>query len=184
MHEDIKRDIIDVLKKGEESLRNGDSKSLRELSNHTLHNSSIFQDKDSVNIAVVVYALSKIVDSEKPDSSEVADFIKKARESLENEDVRGYEDNLTKAMDLVAEYDKKMDLYVRHIINQAGIKKGSRIYEHGISLARAAELFNISQWELMKYLGQTRIPDKMGEGGAELEERLEHTRKLFGLKNE
>lgn len=184
MHEDVKRDIIDVLGKAMDALRNGESKTLRELSNHTLHNSSIFQDKDSVNIAVVVYALSKIVDREKPDSSEVADFIEEARKCLENDDVKSYEDNLTKAMDLVAEYDKKMDLYVRHILNQAGIKKGSRIYEHGISLARAAELFNISQWELMKYLGQTNIPDKLGEGGSGLDTRLEHTRKLFGLKNE
>ncbi|MFW6383226.1 MAG: hypothetical protein ACOCZQ_01135 [Nanoarchaeota archaeon] len=184
MHEDVKKDIIDVLKGSAQALRNGDSKTLRELSNHTLHNSSIFQDKDSVNIAVVVYALSKIVDKEKPDSSEVACMIEQARRHLETDDVKGYEDNLTKAMEHVAEFDKKMDLYVRHIINQAGIKKGSRIYEHGISLARAAELFNISQWELMKYLGQTSIPDKMGQGGAEFEERLEHTRKLFGLKNE
>lgn len=183
MNEEVRKDVIEVLGKAIVALRKEDSKTLRELSNQTVHNSSIFQDKDSVNIAVVVYALSKTVDRHKPDSSDLADLIEEAKNKLENNDYKAYEDNLSKAVDLICEYDKKMDMYVRHIFNQAGIKKGSRIYEHGISLARAAELFNISQWELISYLGHTNFYDKLGDLGVSVDDRLHHTRNLFGLKN-
>ncbi len=184
MNKEVKNDIINVLAEAIVFLRNNDSKSLRDLSNQTVHNSSIFQDKDSINIAVVVYALSKTIDRKKPESADLANHLEDAKKSLENNDNENYQKHLSEVVDCICEYDKKMDLYVRHIFNQAGIKKGSRIYEHGISLARTAELFNLSQWELIKYLGNTNIYEKDIGGGVSLQDRLNHTRSIFCLKNE
>ena len=62
MNEIVKRDILAVLndlagilKVKEES----DAAQIKELSNHVIHNASIFQEEDSVSIAILIYALSK-----------------------------------------------------------------------------------------------------------------------------
>lgn len=183
MNDEVKKDILNILQKAIESFPVNDSANLRKLSNKTIHTTSIYQDKDSINIAVVVYALSKLIQrNHKKD--EILEKLNKAKEFLENNSFEEYEKILAEIVDIIYSYDKKINFYVKHIINQAGIKKGSKIYEHGISLARTAEIFNISQWELMTYLGQTNIPDKQGESGTTLDERLTYTRKLFGIKNE
>ena len=67
------------------------------------------------------------------------------------------------------------------MFRRARINKASRIYEHGISLAQTAELLGITQWELMKYLGQTKIADKFDDE-IKVIDRLEHARKMFNLK--
>ena len=65
MKELIRKDILkilqrltDILEKKEEQ----DYIELKGLSNRTIHNSSIFQDEDSISIAVMVYAIAKMMD--------------------------------------------------------------------------------------------------------------------------
>jgi hypothetical protein len=182
MNDDIKNDIIDVLKKSIIALENNNSQELRELSNHTLHNISIYQDKDSINIAVFIYALSKFIEKNN-NNEKIKELMNCAKINLENNKIKEYEDCLSNAINIISEQDKKMNLYVKHILNQAGIKKGSKVYAHGISLARTAEILNISQWELMKFLGNTNIADNFDED-IEIYERINYTKELFEIKNE
>ena len=51
-------DVVKILKVGEET----DVIELMELSNHTIHNASVFQDEDSVSIAILIYSLSKVIE--------------------------------------------------------------------------------------------------------------------------
>ncbi|MBN2457744.1 hypothetical protein JXB31_01275, partial [Candidatus Woesearchaeota archaeon] len=178
MNEKIKADIIGVLDSALGLLEKKDSSELSELSNHTIHNASIFQDKDSVTIAVVIYALSKVIDRMGRIEQDVFDYINKAIASLKSDDLQAYESSIKDIVDAVSSVDKKMNLYVQHIIDQAGIKKGSRLYGHGISVAQTAEVFNISQWELMKYLGQTNIPEEFADE-VDITTRLGFARKIF-----
>ena len=48
---------------------------------------------------------------------------------------------------------------MQEVIEEAKIKKGYKLHEHGISLGRTAEILGISQWELMNYVGKTKISD-------------------------
>ena len=50
--------VIEILEAKEEK----DPMELKELSNNTIHNASVFQDECSVSIAVLIYALSKIIE--------------------------------------------------------------------------------------------------------------------------
>ena len=83
---------------------------------------------------------------------------------------------MTEIFQLVSGIDKKLRLYVEEVINQAKIKKSSKIYYHGISLARAASMLGVSQWELMNYIGKTSITE-FSPGN--VKKRLEFTRKIF-----
>jgi len=84
-------------------------------------------------------------------------------------------------MDVISNFDSKLNLYIQKVIDEAEIKKGSKLYEHGISLAQTADLLGVSQWELMKYIGQTKIADKFVDE-VNVKDRLAHTRRLFGLE--
>src|SRR3989344_4458890 len=60
MIEEVKKDILKILEEAMEACRNGDYVSLREISNHKIHNVSIFQDEDSITIAVIIFSIYKI----------------------------------------------------------------------------------------------------------------------------
>ena len=74
--------------------------------------------------------------------------------------------------------DEKIKMYIFEVINQAQIKKGCKLCEHGISIARASEVLGISQWELMHYIGKTTLIDKFSEPVNVLT-RLKIARRLF-----
>ena len=171
-------DAIEVLKTKEEK----DILELKELSDHTIHNASVFQDEDSITIAVILYAIYKIVERPSGLDTKVYDLIrfelKKAKDILIGDDVEGYRKKIDGLSSIISAIDSKLKLYVEEVINKAQIKKGSRLYEHGISLERAAEILDISHWELMSYVGKTRITDEAGES-INVKDRIKFARGLF-----
>ena len=91
--------------------------------------------------------------------------------------IQEYRDIMKDIMNLISEVDSKIKMYIEEVISQAKIKKGSKIYEHGISAARAAEILGISQWELMGYIGNTVSSENISTGRAK--KRLLFARELF-----
>jgi hypothetical protein len=180
MEDRVREDIIGILLHATSALRQKNSMMLREASDHTIHNASIYQDKDSITVAVLVYALSKVVDRISKSEPKIVGMLTQARRKLKEGNVEDYERIVKSLMKLIAQLDTKLDLYIQKVINEAEIKKGSRLYEHGISLAQTAELLGITQWELMKYLGQTRIADQFDDA-VNVQERLSYARRIFQL---
>ena len=54
--------VIDILEKAKKAIKDEDIILIKDLSNRTVHTSAIQQDPDNINIAVVLYALSKIIE--------------------------------------------------------------------------------------------------------------------------
>jgi len=177
---DVKRDILSILKQAQECLSKDDLTELALLSNHTMHNASIFQDEDSISIAVVVYALSKIFERQGSVDKRVVEELKSAHTCLQRNDFHSYKQSIHNITNIIHKLDSKLKLYVEEVINQAEIRKGSKIYDHGISLARASEMLGISQWELMTYIGNTQIIDN-SEKVLKASNRVKFARTLFGL---
>jgi hypothetical protein len=177
----IREDILHMLRDTLNALKQKEFSILRELSDHSLHNASIFQDEYSVSAAVVIYALSKITDRAQGIDPKIIEALGLAQASLEKNDLKAYEQNIAELSRLISETDSKMQKYVHQVISEARIKKASRIYEHGISLAQTAKLLGTTEWELMKYVGQTTIAD-YPEGRSSAVERLHFARRLFGAK--
>ena len=167
---------MNILTRAKQLLKDRNLSALKELSNHTIHDASIFQDEDSITIAVLIYALSKIVERGNLNVKPFIQEIEEARLALAKQNYRLYKRTMTEIFQLVSGIDKKLRLYVEEVINQAKIKKSSKIYYHGISLARAASMLGISQWELMNYIGKTSITE-FSPGN--VKKRLEFTRKIF-----
>jgi len=78
----------------------------------------------------------------------------------------------------LAKHDARFEMFIEDVIEQANVKKGSKLYEHGISIGRAAEILGISEWELMEYIGKTTIADFKKEK-IDILERMEFAGSLF-----
>ena len=180
MEDRVRKDVQKTLSEALEALARKDIFQLRKISDHTIHNASVFQDKDSISVAVIMYALSKVIDRMATIEPQVIEILQHAKENLENEKLDEYEADIKELIDTISNFDSKLDMYIQKVIQESEIKKGSKLYEHGISLAQTAELLGITQWELMKYIGQTKIADTF-EYGVSVQDRLAHTRRLFGL---
>jgi len=182
MNKIIKKDILSIISKTIEILKVKEEKDvieLKDLSNHTIHNASIFQDEDSVSIAILIYSLSKIIERKfgELDYKPILNLLASTFNYLKKDYIDEYRKTIKKLFDLISKIDSRLKLYIEEVIKQAQIKKGSQLYRHGISLARAAEILGISQWELMNYIGHTKITDF--EARADIESRLKFTRGLF-----
>ena len=182
MYDIVKKDILTVLSDLVEILKvkeDSDIVQIKELSNHVIHNASVFQDEDSVSVAILIYSLSKIVERRRDlDCGKILSMLNSCIQNLKNNDDEAFRKSIKNIFNFIRTIDKKLRLYINEVINQAQIKKGCKLCEHGISVARASEVLGISQWELMHYLGQTTLIDKFSEP-VNISNRLKIARSLF-----
>lgn len=61
MNDQVKEDILAVIRKVITAFRTKNYFDLRDISNQTTHSASIYGDEDAISIAVVIYSLFKIV---------------------------------------------------------------------------------------------------------------------------
>lgn len=190
MNEKIREDILGVLRDATIAIRKENSVKLREISDHTLHNANIYQDPYSIGIAVTMYALSKIyarnnykqMESWNKFDSVVKRNIKKAKDNLEKSDFEQFDKNMANINLVIEKLDNKLKEYIKEVVYRAHISKGSRFYEHGLSIGRTAQLLGINTWDLMEYIGKTGISDKTYNITKSSKQRLKEVRKMFGMK--
>ncbi|MBN1503045.1 hypothetical protein JW930_05865 [Candidatus Woesearchaeota archaeon] len=174
----VKQDILDVLSKVVDAIKNHRIYELRELSNHVIHNASIFQDKDSIRIAVIIYALSKIL-KERNDFEQIAlNKMEDAGRLLEKDDFNNYDICIKSLLSEISNQSTKTRFYIEEVLKRAEISKASKMYEHGISLAQVADALDVSRWELMDYIGKTTIADSF-EDISDIDDRLSFARSIF-----
>ena len=178
MDQRIRQDILAVLQKAGTALDSDDEAMLATLSNETIHNASIYQDDDSIDIAVAMYALSKLIARGEP-AKRFASLIRKAELGLRNGDAHAYERIMHTLLRQIRNGDSSMGIYIQHVLDQAKLKKSAKLYDHGISLAQSASKLGISQWQLYNYIGKTTMTDNSKGTIANMKKRLAYTRALF-----
>lgn len=159
--------ILEVLKQVKDNLNKENYVKIKELSNHFIHVSSIEQDPDIISLAVVIYALSKIIErKEYQDYKNWPEFYKNYKKKVENALVylnKNDDENFRKEINLIREsiqdISGNLKGYINEVFRKASINKASRIYEHGISMEKTAKILGISVWELAEYAGQARSGD-------------------------
>tara|TARA_Y100000310_G_C20697227_1_gene826553 strand:+ start:478 stop:1047 length:570 start_codon:yes stop_codon:yes gene_type:complete len=153
---------IQVLIEAKEALKQQNSIALKALSNKTIHTSCSHQNTGSITISVVLYALSKLIERHDPKRIKSwPTFVKKTcslfdltKSALEKGNEKAYEAYLLKARQSLESVSPSLKNYIKETVKKACINRGSRIYEHGISLERASQILGVSQWELASYAGQ------------------------------
>lgn len=176
---DILNSAIDILKVREEK----DVVELRSLSDHTIHDASIYQDTDSVSISILIYSIFKILErtgdklGEKDYQSIYANLCK-ARDLLVEKRYTDYEKQIKTIFSIINKIDQKIGLYVEEVINKAKITKGANIFRHGFSIAKVSEIMGVSQWDLLNYIGKTDIVETE-KPFTNMRSRLKFAKSLF-----
>jgi len=188
LEEQQRNNIIRILTETLKALEEGNIKELKDLSNQTIHDATTVQDQYSITIAVLIYSLSKIYEREfnynkfkgfKVYCYDCVRGLEVAKEKLENNDIQGFEDTLSKYIKNLNKVHIKLQQSIQDVFEQAKISKASRIHEHGISLGRTAELLGITRFDLMNYIGKTYIADAKEAFTIDPEKRLKFARSLF-----
>jgi len=155
----------------QESLKNNDSLKLHQISNQTIHSASCLQDPASITLAIIIYALSKLI--ERRDYAKIKDwskFVKKLNSTLnlaikanDKKDYDLYEKYIENSRKLFDTLSINLKPYIEEVIRKSAINKAAKIYEHGISLGQTAKILGITQWELFEYAGQREklVPSKI-----------------------
>ena len=189
MQNEVKKDILSALKKVQPLLKTNDIAKLKSLSNSTIHNASIFQDPDSISISVIIFSLAKIFNRPRLEENPAVKKFKEelsgelfiAKSWLEKENEKEYHNAIQRIVQKISGFEKKFGMYVTQVLQHAKIKRGGRIYEHGFSTGKAAQLLGISSWELMSYLGETKVNNINKGTGLSTKDRLEIARRLFSV---
>ncbi|MBS3142369.1 hypothetical protein J4464_03190, partial [Candidatus Woesearchaeota archaeon] len=157
--------LSELLNKSAIAVRNRDVLELRRLSDYAIQYSGMHQEEDVVSLAVIIFALSKNIERQVDERSskrydQVSELMERAQWYLSKEDYERYKQKMRDILAQIDQLDDHLASHVVEVIRQARIKKGSKLFEQGISLRRAAELLGISTWELMSYVGHTQIIDQ------------------------
>jgi len=181
MNEKIKQDILAVLKESIKLIEQEEfpAQGLLETSNKVIHNASVYQDEDSIYIAVLIYALSKTIqhccEKELP-FKKFSEPLKRMFKYLSQNNLKLFRREISISISTIRKTDEKLKAYVQEVLDRAKIKKGSKLHEHGISIARTAAILGITQWELQEYIGTQ--PEFAGKTMPAIQ-RLEIARNLF-----
>jgi viroplasmin and RNaseH domain-containing protein len=184
---DEKEHVINILEQAKEAFIQENNLKLKDLSNQTIHSASIFQDSETITMAVLIYSLSKFVErKEYYEKKEFKKFLDKTLEnlnqaitSLKNNNMNLFSLSLKKALENVKLLQKDFKSQIDYVFNRARINKASRIYEHGISIEKTANLLGISMFELSDYAGKTGISNVDLSITKPEKERIKHLSSFF-----
>lgn len=179
------KDVKNLLTGAYGAIKGNQLAALHGLSDHVLHSMLIYQDRDITNVALAIYSLDKIFEQEKFQTHpKIGEFTKKvlghindARAALEKNKPDEFAHEIDDLLDDIARFSQKMKGYLQDILQFAKTKKASKLYEHGLSLGKAAEVSGTTKWELMPATGETVVHEQAEPMD---EERLKLVKKLFG----
>ena len=156
-----------ILEEAKQALLDKNGYLLKEISNRTVHSSSSHQDTGSILIAVLIYALSKLI--ERRDYTRIKDWdemvdkinslITAAIKAAMEDDEEKFGIFLGKVRKTIEDISADLKPYVQEVMRKACVNKACRIYEHGISMGQTAKLLGITKWELSEYAGQSRASE-------------------------
>ena len=162
-----KENLLYILNSVIKAIDEKDTFTIKEMSNRTVHSASIYQDADSISVAVMVYSIGKIYERSKYETYKDWNVfekilyanLKNAVINLKSDKVEDFKKNLTSIIESINKLSSHLRLYIEEVFRRAKINKASRLYEHGISVEQTARLLGISVFELAEYAGKTGIGD-------------------------
>ena len=179
--------IFGVLKNVLKALEQKDYVEVKNSSNKIIHTSSISQDPDVISVAVIIYALSKLIERETYKTykewpkffKDYVDGIRNIIKALQKEDIEEFRNQVHVVRKTIEELSGNLKVYIQDVFRKAEINKASKIYEHGISMEQTAKLLGISMFELAGYAGQTGISDVPESKTLEVKNRIKLAMEFF-----
>ena len=180
--------VLGVLKQVKTAIESNNTSKLKLLSDQTIHSASTKQDNDNISLAVTIYSLGKIF--ERTDYRSLPGWdnfnrlintsLNNSIKYLEKNDVENYKKNFTLIGKVINKISGKLKNYINQVFEKAKVNKASRIYEHGISLGKTANLLGVSLYDLASYTGGTGIADIELNKTIDVKQRIKLAEEIFG----
>jgi len=159
--------ILRILEETKEAIKRKDSAKIKKLSNQTINTASLTHDADNITVAVIVYSLGKIIERKRYEKypgwkefyKTIILSLNNSIKNIKNNDEVGFRKNFELIRKSINKLSGKLKKYIQEVFRMAKISKASRIYEHGTSMEKTANLLGITMYELAEYAGKTGISD-------------------------
>lgn len=160
-----KENILRIFQEAKEAIAREDSFKLNEISNQTINTAARTQDPDNIATAIVIYAIGKIIERKKyrefPEWNalykKIMASIEDAIKAIKNNKDKDFSRSIYSLRKYIDKISGKLRDYVQDVFRKAQINKASKIYGHGISMGKTANLLGITIYELALYAGQANI---------------------------
>ncbi|MBW3011349.1 hypothetical protein KY326_03960, partial [Candidatus Woesearchaeota archaeon] len=156
MNEAIKKDLLLVISSSLLALEKQEFFKLDNVSDQCLQSAALYHDEDVINLAIIIYSLSKI--SARNQIKPIANWNKimesihallvSARHNLNRNHLDSFRADLKEILNKIAKADEKIGMYIDKVLHKARIKKGRKIYEQGLSIGETSELIGVNYWDL------------------------------------
>ena len=181
MDKALHKEIIKILESVDLFLAENNIAAIRNWSDKLIDSITIYQDRDTIRVATMVYALSSILGREDASVKRFREMahvnIQKAIVNLKSKKIEEFRSQIIDILRGIMKLDAQFSEHVGTILRKAKIVKGSQMYEHGISPGRAAEILGITKWELMRKIGGMDEPNIETR---DVKSRYNFAKKIFG----
>ena len=186
MEEETKH-LIDVLEATQKALIEKDALKLKDLSNQTIHTSSIEQQRGEILVLIINYTLEKLIERKTTlkiknwniIAKRINSYLDLAILALKQEKFDKFEDYLVNIRKTIESISINLKPYIKEVLRKASVNKASKIYEHGISMEQTARLLGVTQWELSEYTGQTTIGETKQNQTIDVKKRAQTALEFF-----
>jgi len=159
--------VLRILKETRKFIEEDNPFELKALSNQTVHAAAIYQDPDNVIVAVLVYSMAKILGRSNYRSMEgwgefhsaVIKNLDLTIKSLGKKNLDHARIYLGRIRNSLNKLEGDLRQYIGDVFRKAQINKAFKLYEHGLSSEKTAQLLGVTLWDLASYIGQSSIGD-------------------------
>jgi len=164
MPDELCKDLLGTLKEMKHALELRDPNKLKDLSDHTIHSSSIYHEKRAIYLAMIAYSLSKIIEKgsiKRKHKIEFNDFLNGMVENfgaminfLEQKEFEKFNGAIKSILKEISEFDSSFGKYAESILEFSKIQNQSLefIYKNYSKIIPTMGKFIIGEKEPYEYL--------------------------------
>ncbi len=179
--------LIDRVRSIKNAFQSENAHSLRGISNQAIREAALQNDSLRAEIAIIAYALHKLLSKEHVRSDKkwqkiqknVLQKLEEGIKNLGNKKILEFEKTISGIASQIREADESLGNYAQNLMEKSRVKQASSLYALGLSLGQATALTNADKKALFNYIGYTKMHDEnptrktISERVKELEKVLE-----------
>lgn len=162
------------------------ARELREIADQAVYRASLENDSLQAEIAVLAYALHKLLTKEHLQGQKGWKIIQKnirmdladAQKALVQKNVPAFEKLLDHLQEHVYKIDSREGHFVQNLLEKSRVKQASSLYAFGLSLGQATGLTGANKKDLFNYIGYTKMHDEQ-KTASQIESRVKRLDKVL-----
>ena len=179
--------VLRIFQETKEAVERRDATTIRNLSNQTNNTAALTNDPDNIAAAVIIYSLSKII--ERADYEKLPGWNKfygvyvncigNVIGAIKKRDDEAFRKHVKMLRDAIGKLSGRLKIYIQDVFRKASINKASKLYEHGLSMEKTADLLGITLFELADYAGSKELADAPQIKTVDVKARIRMAMEMF-----